>query len=552
VDNIFAQFAIILSVSSLLGLVALKLKLPLIVSYLLAGVAIASFKFFSVGDSFILETLPDIGIAFLLFLTGMELDLKELNTLGKPIIVSSLGQIILTTFLGFEIAKVLGFGFGESVFLGLGLAFSSTVVVVKMLLEKRDLTSLYGKLSLGILLLEDVVAIAVLMFISVSNSTFNFGFQQSFPIVTLILKAIGVFILAFGLSKFFLQKLFSVVAKSTELLFFTAITWCFLFTAVAALAGFSIEIGAFIAGLAIASSPYHLEIQGKIKPLRDFFITLFFIYLGSQVRLDYLISGLPVIIIFSFVAMVGKPVVYAILLSFFGFKKHTLYQVSLNLSQISEFSLIVLVVGAGYGIISAPAISIMATVGVITIISSSIFISHSRRFYKFVKPLVGILETKGKAHALEGKLEEQMDDHVLIIGAHRIGGPIARFLKREGIPFYIMDFNPHIVSELKEKGMNVIYGDIGDPEVLESLNLKRTRLIISTAPSLEDNEILIAEVKKQKSDAKIIVRAEDESHGELLKKLGADYVILPEKVSGEHIVDQIKTHWPKIIFSGLD
>jgi len=166
--------------------------------------------------------------------------------------------------------------------------------------------------------------------------------------------------------------------------------------------------------------------------------------------------------------------------------------------------------------------------------------------------LVGILETKGKAHALEGKLEEQMDDHVLIIGAHRIGGPIARFLKREGIPFYIMDFNPHIVSELKEKGMNVIYGDIGDPEVLESLNLKRTRLIISTAPSLEDNEILIAEVKKQKSDAKIIVRAEDESHGELLKKLGADYVILPEKVSGEHIVDQIKTHWPKIIFSGLD
>lgn len=551
-DNIFLQFAVILSISSFLGLIALKFKLPLVVSYLLAGVALSVLSVFDTGNSLILHILPEIGIAFVLFLIGMELDLREVKSLGLPIVASALGQIAVTTVAGFGIAGALGFGVRESLLLGLGLAFSSTVVVVKMLIEKQDLASLYGKLSIGILLIEDLVAIATLMVISVDASVFNLGFQESLPLLTLLLKGAGLFALAFVFSKYVLQRLFDVVAKSVELLFFTSITWCFVFTALASLSGFSVEIGAFLAGVALASSPYHLQIQGKIKPLRDFFLTLFFIYLGSQVKIVYLLSGLPIILVFTAFAIIFKPLVYMFILGFFGFKKHTLFQTSINLSQISEFSLIVLVVGASFVGVSDMTISVMAAVAVLSIIISSILISQSRRIYKFILPIMPLFVRKMRAHFLETELLGEMEDHIIIIGAHRVGGPLAEYLKRDGVPFLIMDFNPHIVKKLKDEGMNVIYGDIGDPDVADNLQLEKARLIISTAPGLNDNEILLSECARRKVGATIIVRAEDKAHGEAFKALGADYVISPERVTGSYLVKQIKDHWPKVSFPGLD
>jgi Kef-type K+ transport system membrane component KefB len=337
VDNIFVQFAIILSISSLLGLIAQKFKLPLVVSYLLAGVALSLLSVFDTSGSLVLHILPEIGIAFVLFLIGMELDLREIKSLGLPIVISALGQITITTMAGFGIAHALGFGVKEGILLGLGLAFSSTVVVVKMLTEKQDLSSLHGKLAIGILLIEDMVVIGALMAISVGSSSFNFGLQESLPMLTLLLKGIGLFVLTFILSKYLLQKLFDAVARSTELLFLTSITWCFVFTSLSVLSGFSIEIGAFLAGIALASSPYHLQIQGKIKPLRDFFIALFFIYLGSQIKVGYLLSGLPIILIFAFFAIVFKPVVYMFILGLFGFKKHTSFRQELAFPRSLNF-----------------------------------------------------------------------------------------------------------------------------------------------------------------------------------------------------------------------
>ncbi len=550
-ENIFVQFAIILSVSSVLGIIALKFKLPLIISYLLTGVVISFFPVFSSGDSLILNILPEIGIAFVLFLIGMELDLKEIKSLGLPIIIAAVGQILISSFLGYFIAHSLGFGSQESLFLGLGLAFSSTVVVVKMLIERKELGSLHGKLSIGVLLVEDMVAIVCLMFISVGSSTFDLGLQNSWPIIALILKGIGLFVLTFVLSKYVMQKGFDTFAKSTEFRFIASITWCFVFITIADLAGFSVEIGAFLAGVALASSPYHFQIQGKIKPLRDFFLTIFFVYLGSKINFAYLSSGIWAIIIFSIFAVIFKPLIYALILNIFGFKKHTLYQTSLSLSQISEFSLIVLVIGANYGIVSPKAISVMATVGVITIIISSILIYKSRKIYKYLIPLLNLIERK-KVFGLSEFASKELGEHVVVVGAHRIGLPIVEYLAKEEIPFVVMDFNPHVVRELEGKGINVVYGDIGDPDVLEALDLENTKLIISTATALEDNEMLLAEIRERHLDIKTVVRAEDKDHGEILKSLGADYIILPEKVSGKYLVNQIKDNWPKIVFTGLE
>ena len=551
-DNIITQLAIILTTSSLLGLIAFKLKLPLIVSYMLTGIVISIVSVFDVSNSLVLHNLPELGIAFVLFLIGMELDLRELKVLGLPIIVSALGQILITTGVGFYISTLLGFNTVESLFLGLGLGFSSTVVVVKMLIEKQDLTSLYGKLSIGILLVEDLIAVIALMVISISSSALNVGLQNSFPVIALVLKAIGLFVLTFILSKYVLQKLFSFAAKSLELLFFTAITWCFAFTALAMMVGFSVEIGAFLAGVALASSPYRLQIQSKIKPLRDFFLTLFFIYLGSQVKVNYLLNVLPIIIIFTLVALIFKPIVYMFILRFFGFRKHTIFQTALNLSQISEFSLIVLMLGVSVGIVGQTSLSIMATVSVLSIVFSSISIQLSKRMYRLFVPLINIMKSRGKVHFLESNAGTDLNEHIIIVGAHRVGGPVVKYLMKAKIPFLVMDFDPYVVRDLREKDINAFYGDIGDPDVLESLHIEKAKLIISTAASMDDNELLLEECKKRKSQAVTIIRAEDKSHGTALKALGADYILLPEKVTGLHLANQIKHHWPRTQFAGLD
>lgn len=548
-DKTFLQLAVVLTLASLIGFFIHRLKLPLVMAYLLAGVAISILNPHTLG---IFNFLPTVGIAFVLFLIGMELDMGEIRTLGKPIIVGSVSQIVISTLAGFALAGSLGFNQTESFYLGIGLAFSSTVVVIKLLLEKRDLVSLYGKLSVGILLIEDLVAILVLMAISVNHSVLNLGVQQALPLVGLIVKALGLFLLTFILSKYVLAKIFDGVAKSVELLFLTAITWCFLFTTLALISGFSVVIGAFLAGVALASSPYHLQIQGKIRPLRDFFVTLFFVYLGTQVNLADLSSGWPAVVIFTLYALMVKPTLFLLILGTFGFRKHTLFQTALNLSQISEFSLIILLLGVGNGLVAPKILSIMAAVAVSSIILSSIMITYSKKLYTLLSPLVHFFEHRSKIHFWESSDGTGLEDHVVVIGAHRVGGPVVKFLKKEDIPFLVMDFNPHIVEQLQQKDIRVLYGDVGDPEVLDGLFLEKAKLVISTATDMTDNEILLHECKRRGVRATIIVRALDHEHAAKLKNLGANYVILPEDVSGDFLANQLKSHWPSLHFSGLE
>ncbi len=547
-DNIFYQLALVLILASGIGLFVYKIKLPLVVAYLVTGLIFSIIRLFDIGHSPVFEVLPEIGIAFVLFLIGMELNLSELKVLGKPIFLTALGQILLSTFLGFGIAHLLGFKTMEGIYLGLGLAFSSTVVVIKMLLENRDLSSLYGKLSIGMLLVEDLVAIVVLMIISVTSSAANLGLQNSLPLLALLLKAAGLFLLTFVLSRFILSKVFEYTAHSVELLFISSITWCFAFTSLAVLAGFSVEIGAFLAGVALASSPYHLQIQAKIKPMRDFFLALFFIYLGSSAEFTDLKQYLPIILIFTVFALTIKPLIYILLLSRFGFRKHTMFQTALNLSQVSEFSLIVLLVGVNAGIIDSVTISVMAAVAVLSITISSILISKAKVLYKFLAPLISKIEKKGKSHFFERSVKNTLTGHVIVIGAHRVGGPIVKYLHDNEIPFIAMDFNPSIVHDLVSEGINAVYGDIGDSEIIEALQLETAKLVISTASDFSDNELLLHYVKEHNKDATVVLRAVDHRYSQMLKKLGADYVLLPEKVSGDFIVNQIRHHWPEVKF----
>ncbi len=546
---LFLELAVALGLSTALGFVIKAFRLPLLVAYILAGLILASLQIFDLANAQALVLLPEIGIAFVLFFIGMELDLKEVKFLGKPILIAGLGQIIISALAGFLLASALGFSSMESFYLGTGLSFSSTIVVVKLLLEKKDLTSLYGKLSLGILLLEDLVAVLLLMGMTVGSSFLNLGLQTSWPIIALLLKGIFLMVLALGLSRYVLGKVFTAVAKSAELLFLAAVSWCFIFVAISLMLGFSVVIGAFLAGLALANSPFHYEIQGKVKPLRDFFVALFFVYLGSQVVFRQISEVLPLIFIFTLYAFFIKPLIFLLILGAFGFRKHTIFQTSLNLSQISEFSLIIMVVGLQLGVVSQSALTAMALVGVMSIIASSIMITYSRSIYKFALPFISFFEHSNFTHQTEKTSNGlEMEDHVILIGAHRIGGEIVKFLKREHIPFLVLDFNPEVVKKLTNEKVHSLYGDVGDPEVLEFLNLEKSKLVISTAQNVDDNLILLSEIKRRKSRAVVIVRASTTAETEDLYKAGADYVILPEVVSGDFVTQILRNHWPNMDF----
>ncbi|MFH0937618.1 MAG: cation:proton antiporter [Candidatus Daviesbacteria bacterium] len=548
-NSLFLQLAIVLGFAALVGFGVRLLRLPLIIAYLLVGVLLASLQLFDINTSQVLNFLPQIGITFALFFVGMELDLKELKNLGKAVAITSFLQSVIAFSAGFFIATAFGFQAPESVYLGIGLSFSSTIVVVKVLLEKKDLSSLYGKLSLGILLIEDLVAIIVLMLMAIGTSSLSLGLQGSLPILLLLGKGALLFIIALVLSRYFLAGIFSAMAHSSELLFLSALAWCFIFVTASTLLGFSVVIGAFLAGLALANSPFHFEIQGKVKPLRDFFVTLFFVYLGSQVVFSELPKVLPLIVLFVTYAVLLKPIVFLLILGACGFRKHTIFQTAVHLSQISEFSLIIIIVGLQIGAVSQSALTAMALTGVISIIISSLLINSSKRIYNFLSPVLGFFERKDKAQKMDSAQEViVMEDHVILIGAHRMGGEIIKFLKKEDVPFTVLDFNPEVVDKLALDKVEVIYGDLGDPEILDVLNLEKSKLIISTAANLDDNLMLLSELKRRKARAVTIVRGSSAAETESLYKAGADYVILPEIVSGDFVAQVLRSHWPNMEF----
>lgn len=540
-DNIFTQLAVILTLSSILGFLIFKLKLPLIIAYLLSGLILAGFLSLDVSRSYALSFLPEIGIAFVLFLVGMELDLREIKSFGRQILTAGALQIIITSTLGTFIAQSFGFGLTEAMLLGVGLSFSSTLVVVKFLLDKKELTALHGKLSVGVLLLEDLLAVLILLVLTASSSTVLLSFSNLYPVSVLIFKVILIFAFSIFLSKFILKRVFEAVSDSAELLFLTALSWCFGFVTLSIFMGFSTLIGAFLAGVALASSPYHFQIQGKIKPMRDFFVALFFVYLGSRVNFYDIVNVYPLIIAFTFYAVLVKPAIFLLLFGMFGFRKHTMFKTAINLSQVSEFSLIIMLIGLNLNLLSQKALAVIAFSSVFSFLVSSLIISRANSVYKLVSNIAAFFERKSKRLWGPDGVDELLD-HVVVIGAHRVGGEIVKFLKKEKHPLVVLDFNPHQVERLLSLEIPVIFGDLADPEVLDILNLEKAKLIISTARDVNDNRLLMEELKNRRLDIPVIVRAETIREARGLYKFGADFVLIPDVLAGDLLLQIIKDH----------
>lgn len=539
----FLNFALILSLAATLGLIARALKQPLVVAYIFTGIIISFiFSRFAELDVHLLEPLSNFGIAFLLFLTGIEMKIADLRSVGKAALFTGLGQIVFTAAVGFIILLGLGFSTTAAIYIAVAITFSSTVIIVKLLSEKNDLQSLYGKIAVGFLLVQDFFAIIALMLLSGLE-----GGQTPSPLTFATIFAKGIVLIAVTVlaTKFVIKTVFRLASSSIELLFVVAIAWAFLLSGIAELVGFSIAIGAFLAGIAIASSPYRAQISGRVKPLKDFFIIMFFILLGVSMSSGLGDLNLSQVAIISMFILFGNPLIVMAVMLTMRFRNRTSFLASVTVAQISEFSLILMAVAQKLGHVGNKEVALVASVGVITITLSSYLILYGEKIYEiFQKPISKIFPEKVRDPYVMNK--EELKDHIVLVGGEQMGSDILKYLSgkiRNRNQIVVIDFNPEIFSRLKSDGYNAVFGDITDPEVLEELELGKAKILIITDPDSGDSAHIIQAAKAKNFRGPIIGTSYWLHDAVKLYEMGADYVVVPETVGGKHISRVLAEHW---------
>lgn len=533
-ERLFLDISVIIVLATVLGLMARWLKQPLILGYVVAGILLGPTVFGFIAEPDVISVLSSFGIAFLLFLVGIELDLSKLKVIGRTSLVLGIGQVAFTAIIGYIIVRLFGVSSLPAAYVAIALTFSSTIIVVKLLSEQKAIESLYGRIAIGMLLVQDFVAIFALVLLS----GFTSGANPSVAELTFILlKGAGLIMLALVSGRYLLPKLFLKFANSSEILLLASIAWCFVFSLIASIGGFSLEIGAFLAGLALARLPYHLEIVGRVRSLRDFFITIFFVVLGSQLIFSAASSLIWPFIILSLFVLIGNPLIVMIILKSMGYTKRTGFMVGLTVAQISEFSLILMALGYKLGHVSTAEVSLVTLIGITTITLSSYLISYGDKLYGLLSPYLNFFE---KPHAKEKEEpNNSMSDHIIIFGCDRLGERLVRAIQELKLPLLVIDFDPVAVARLKKQNIPCLYGDMADPDIYNEAHMDKARLIISTVPDIADNQLLLQDAKKRGVSCAIYVTADTWHETQTLYNSGADYVVFPHYLTGEHLSEML-------------
>lgn len=536
-EQIFIQLAIILFMAFAASSLIRVFKQPVVIGYILAGIIIAviiEYGFFDIGSSSeIIGIFSKLGVAFLLFIVGLHLNPKIIKEIGTSSLIIGFGQMLLTFVASFLFSMfILKFDLITSSYVGIALMFSSTIIVTKLLSDKGQLDSLYGKISIGILIIQDVVAVGVLMFISSISTNLNFTSLA----IRGVLYGTGLIAFLFLIGFFIFPVLIRSIAKSHELLFLFSIFWCFAVASLFDLAGFSIEIGALVAGVVLSISPYSTEISSKVKSLRDFFLILFFIILGLNTQISHISQTLINAILLSLIVLILKPIILICLMALHGHAKRNNFLVGITLAQISEFSLIILAMGVSIGHIDSLILSTLTLTGIIAITLSTYMSNYANEFYKKIYGFISLFERKNIREEKKRKKSYQ----AILFGYNRIGFSILRSLKKINKSYLVVDFNPDTISDLQKFRIPCLYGDAFDSELLEELSLDKVDLIVSTIPEFETNFLLIEETRLVNPDAIIVVRAHQIEEALQLYKKGASYVLTPHFLGGEYIAKMIE------------
>jgi CPA2 family monovalent cation:H+ antiporter-2 len=521
---------LIIFASAVLAYVARFLRQPVIIAYVLAGVIVGPAWLGLITNPDEISLLSELGIVFLLFSVGLELDFRRLRQVGFATLLGGSVQIISTFILGFVVAAAFGLQGSLAVYVGLLMAFSSTMIVAKILADREELNTLHGRIMIGVLLLQDVVAVVALPFLGSLSTLPSVEFAS-----LVVIKGLGLFAIAILANRFVFPRVLDYAAKKHEILFITAVANCFLFIGLSYFFGFSIAIGGFIAGLSMANFPYNVEIGGEVHALRDFFSIIFFSSLGMQLNFLAIGGYLPVFAVLLLMLLFVKPVILAATYLLMGYGGRTSSYIGLGLGQTSEFMFIIAAELFMLGSITREFYSLLIAIVVISILITPYLLGTRNVFYNFLSRFKihpkSIREIENPPSALSG--------HTVVFGAHRMGEKVIEYLGKNREKFVVVERDPEIVKKLGRSGVHAVYGDAENDELMSKIYLGSAKLLVMTIPYADVTSYVVRKARKLNGKMRIFARARDEIDAEMIYKAGADIVVIPEVVSGENIVKKI-------------
>ncbi len=525
------QIGIVIIFSAVIGLVIKFFKQPLLLAFIIAGFIIGPAGLNFISDNETIVTISELGITFMLFIVGLDFNIKNIKETSKAVLVSGIASLLIIFGVGFLVFRLLKFEIIESAYIGLILALSSTLLVVKLLSDNNEIDSLHGRIAIGILVFQDIVAILALSMLA-EIETFSFISVGSAMAGGLIL--IGS---SFLIGRLLLRPLFDYAAKYAELLFIFSIAVVFGFAFFSMSLGLSIAIGAFIAGVIIANMPYSYELISKIKPLSNFFNALFFVGLGMQIVPSFKDIVTPIGIMLG-LTLILKPIIIMFANIFSGYDAKTSFNSAFYLGQVSEFSLIIAAQGLLLGHFSQGMFSLTIIVTVLSMVISSYGIKYRERIYKSFQRPLKFFEKKKRANEENEKTADEdsyIRANIVINGYKNLDNDLLNNFKSHKKNFLVVDNDPVVINNLKANGVNCMFGDLGEPEILNKISLHAAEIVISTKSDINTNHFLVQKIRDVNKKAVIIVTANSVKDSVSLYKVGADYVILPSLITEKYV-----------------
>lgn len=550
-SSTFYELTALLALAAVVGFIGLLLRQPMVVSFIAVGVMAGPSALNIMQSHENIDLMAELGIAVLLFLVGLKLDLKLTRTLGAVALATGLGQVLFTSVIGFLIALALGLDAINAFYVAVALTFSSTIIIVKLLSDKREVDSLHGRIAIGFLIVQDLVVVLAMMILS----SFGIGTQSGSDVdvvahmVQILLN--GVIMLAFVLVfiRYIATPLVRRIAHSPELLVTFVIAWAAVLAAVGHYLGFSKELGGLLAGISLASTPFREAIVARLSALRDFLLLFFFIALGTKLDISLLGAQIGPALLLSLFVLIGNPLIVMIIMGAMGYRKRTGFMAGLTVAQISEFSLIFIAMGMTLGHVTVESLGLVTLVGLITIAMSVYMITYSHTLYQWLEPLLSPFERKipHREESLEPPEVNERRHDVILFGLGRYGKAIADKLGREHFRILAIDFNPEAVRRWNHQGHDAAYGDASDQEFIASLPLKHVKWVICALPQHElgvthdDPRLsLIDGLKQQGFSGRIAVSSHHAHDVDGLLARGADLVLCPFVDAAERAVVRIR------------
>ncbi len=534
----FQEIALLLAAAAGIGALGLWLRQPLILAYIVVGIIAGPmvFGWLSVQHAAHdpLDLLAQIGVAVLLFTVGLKLDLHLVRRLGAVALATGLGQLTFTILFGYLLALALGMAHLKALYIAVALTFSSTIIIVKLLSDKKELDSLHGRIAVGFLIVQDIAVVIAMMVMSSLNMAEAGGVTATLGMIVLKLAAAGL-LLAVAM-RWVLPRLLDLVARSQELMLLFAIAWGVALASLGEVFGFSKEVGAFLAGFSLATSPYREAMSSRLNPVRDFLLLFFFLDLGAKLELTAFEGQIPAAMVLSAFVLIGNPLIVMAIMGYMGYRKRTGFMAGLTVAQISEFSIVFVAMGVTLGHVGGDALGLVTLVGLLTISVCTYMVLYGQPLYEKLKPWLGLFERKVPfRERAAGNIEAVPE--VILFGLGRYGGRLMQRLHAQGIATLGVDFDPEALRHARQHGLPVCFGDAEDAELPATLPLESARWVVSTLPDADVNRALISALRAQGHRGRVAVAAHDKDDARMLKKAGASLVFHPYSDAADYAAE---------------